>query len=53
MSGQGWLGPILYRSVGKKKVSCDGVYDLAVEQKQLFRKLPKNKNKPKISLFTL
>ena len=28
-----------------KKVSCGGVFDLAVEQPQLFRKLHKNKNK--------
>ena len=35
----------LYRQVGKKIVSCGGVFDLAVEQPQLFRKLPKNKNK--------
>ena len=27
-----------------KIVSCGGVFDLAVEQPQLFRKLPKNKN---------
>ena len=31
--------------MGKKIVSCGGVFDLAVEQPQLFRKLPKNKNK--------
>ena len=28
----------------KKKISCGWVFDLAVEQPQLFRKLPKNKN---------
>ena len=28
-----------------KKVYCGGVFDLAVEQPQLFRKLPKNKTK--------
>ena len=31
--------------MGKKIVSCGGVFDLAVEQPQLFRKLPKNKQK--------
>ena len=31
----------LYRSVGKKIVSLGGVFDLAVEQPQLFRKLSK------------
>ena len=35
----------LYRQVGKIIVSCGGVFDLAIEQPQLFRKLPKNKNK--------
>ena len=30
-----------------KKVSCGGVFDLAVEQPQLFRKRHKNKNKQK------
>ena len=28
-----------------KKVSCGGVFDLAVEQQQLFRKLPPQKKK--------
>ena len=31
----------------KKIVSCGGVFDLAVEQPQLSRKLPKNENKNK------
>ena len=45
-SGQGWLGPKLCTGKFVKKiVSCGGVFDLAVEQPQLFRKLPKNKNK--------
>ena len=30
----------LYRQVGKKIVSCGGVFDLAIEQPQLFRKFP-------------
>ena len=38
----------------KKIVSCGGVFDLAVEQPQLFRKLPKNKTKQKsTSWFTV
>ena len=42
-SGQGWLGPKLWPIKWVKKVSCGGVFDLAVEQPQLFRKLHKNK----------
>ena len=42
-SGQGWLGPMLCTVKLVKKVSCGGVFDLAVEQPQLFRKLHKNK----------
>ena len=34
---------------GRKKVSCGGIIDLAVEQPQLFRKQHKNKNKNKNS----
>ena len=43
-SGQGWLRPML--STGKwvkKIVSFGRVFDLAVEQSQLFRKLSQNK----------
>ena len=36
---------MLYTVKWGKKVSCGGVFDLAVEQPQLFRKLPKNKKK--------
>ena len=44
MSGQAWLGSILCTGKWVKKiVFCGGVFDLAVEQPQLFRKLPKNK----------
>ena len=41
-----------YRQLGikiVKTVSCGGVFDLAVEQPQLFRKPPKNKNKTKLN----
>ena len=34
-----------------KKVSCGGVFDLAVEQPQLFRKLPKNKKQKHFALI--
>ena len=37
----GWDPCSVPLSVGKK--SCGGVFNLAVEQPQLFRKLPKNK----------
>ena len=43
-SGQGWLGPMLCTVKWEKKVCCGGVFDLAVEQPQLFRKQNKNKN---------
>ena len=47
MSGQGWMGPMLWTVKWMKiKISCGGVIDLAVEQQQLFRKLNKNKIKP-------
>ena len=42
-SGQGWLGPMLCTVKWVKKVSCGGVIALAVEQPQLFIKLPKTK----------
>ena len=42
----------LYRQVGKKIVTSGGVFDLAVEQPQLFRKLIKNKNKHNYTLFS-
>ena len=45
MSGQGWLGPVLCTDMWVKKSVCGGVFDLAVEQPQLFRKLPQNKQK--------
>ena len=39
-SGQGWLRPMLFTGKwGKKIFSYGGVFDLAVEQPQLFRKL--------------
>ena len=45
-SGQGWLKPMFCTSKWVKKiVSCAGVFDLAVEQPQVFKKQPKNKNK--------
>ena len=46
-SGQGWLGPMLCTIKRGEKVSCGGVFDLAIEQPQLFRKLPKNQHKQK------
>ena len=54
MSSQGWLGPKL--CIGKwvkKIVSCGGVFNLAAEQPQLFRKLPKNKQKTKSNTVPL
>ena len=42
-SGQRWWEPMLCTGKWVKKVSCGGVFDLAVEQPQLFRKLPRNK----------
>ena len=56
-SSQGWLEPMLCTGKWVKKMaSCGGVFDLAVEQPQLFRKLPKNKTKKKLQdmmLFTM
>ena len=47
-SGQGWLRPMLCtRKWVKKIVSYGGVFDLAVEQPQLFRKISKNNQKNK------
>ena len=42
------MDPCSVPVVGKKIVSCGGVFDLAVEQPQLFRKQPENKNKEKM-----
>ena len=41
----GWDPCSIPLSGGGGNVSCGGVFDLAVEQPQLLRKLPKNKNK--------
>ena len=39
------VGPILCAIKWGKKVSCGGVFDLAVGQPHLFRKLTKNRDK--------
>ena len=52
-SGQGWLGPMLCTVKWGKKVLCSRVFDLAVEQPQLFRKLPKNKQNKNVNLQKL
>ena len=52
-SGQGWWSPWSVPLSGRKKVSCGGVFDMAVKQPQLFRKLHQNQNQKKKKYFAL